>query len=353
MNRIPPELTVEIPPERIAQYPADKRDSSRLLVYDRAACDIAHIGTFRDIIDFISGDLFVINDTRVLPVRVEGHKLGGGKVELLFIIQPPFDKTDDTVIEIDSLIYPSRRLRTGLEITLPDGATYELISKSRGGRWRGRWKTDNAGDTLFDWLDRAGTAPLPPYIRRPPEVIDRKRYQTTYARTPGSLAAPTAGLHFTPDLMSELEQQGCKFVQITLDVGIGTFQPIRENELSHHKMHRERYSIDPGSADAIESAVSKGRRITAVGTTVVRSLESAAIKGVPLQSGEGFADLFIYPPYEFKVVDRLLTNFHRPDSTLIQLLAATIGWRGVNLAYQAAMDQGFRFYSYGDAMLVL
>jgi len=204
-----------------------------------------------------------------------------------------------------------------------------------------------------NWLEHFGLPPLPPYIKRPPEPADCERYQTVYARHPGSLAAPTAGLHFTPELLAELERVAfCDIVKLTLDVGLGTFQPILADNLSEHQMANERYNIPPETAMRINQAKSSDRRITMVGTTVVRTLESAASGGEVI-AGEGVASLFIYPPYRFKVVDQLLTNFHRPDSTLLQLVAALISWDLVNEAYGKALEAGFCFYSYGDAMLVL
>ncbi len=353
MHRIPPELKIEIPENRIAQYPAEDRDRSRLLVYDRAAGKVVHTGIFQDITDFIAGDLIILNDTRVLPVRVEGRKPGEGRVEILFLLSIEVGITLRQPCQVKSLITPSRRLKPVLSIDLGNGAEYELLSKDNEGHWLGSWIDRRDGLSIHDWLERYGQSPLPPYIKRAPEVTDRSRYQTVYAHQAGSLAAPTAGLHFTPELMRLLERRGCDFARLSLDVGIGTFQPIYDDDLVSHMMHSENYRIPEQAVTAIRTAKADNRHITSVGTTVVRALESAARDDQLLDAGEGAADLFIYPPYRFKVVERLLTNFHRPDSTLIQLVAAMIGWDGVNNAYGTALEAGFRFYSYGDAMLVL
>lgn len=353
MHRVPLELEVNIPDDRIAQYPTDNRDRSRLLVYDRSIKKVIYVGIFSDITDFIAGDLVILNDTRVLPVRVKGYKPGGGKVEILFLLGRDSAETTEQKSPVKSLITPSRRLRAGLKIDLNHGAEYELLSKDSEGHWLGKWLDTEEGLNIYDWLNLHGLSPLPPYIKRAPEVSDRLRYQTVYAQQPGSLAAPTAGLHFTPELMRILAEHKCEFARLSLDVGLGTFQPIYDDNLQHHKMHREEYHIPERTVSAIRKANADVRHITSVGTTVVRALESAACDDEMLGMGRGTADLFIYPPYRFKVVERLLTNYHRPDSTLIQLVAAMIGWEGVNLAYGTALKEGFRFYSYGDAMLVL
>ncbi|MDP8229460.1 MAG: tRNA preQ1(34) S-adenosylmethionine ribosyltransferase-isomerase QueA [Candidatus Electryoneaceae bacterium] len=350
MNRIPTEFTVTIPNDMTAQYPASERDQSKLLVYDRSSAKVIHVGKFQDVTEFIAGDLIVVNDTKVVPARLGGHRPGGGKVDCLFIN------------ETEAMITPSRRLRPGMTLTLPEGASFTLSGRHPDGHWLGEWRWDDPSSvfppeagilSLRAYLEQVGRAPLPPYIRRSPEPTDRQRYQTVYAKHLGSLAAPTAGLHFTKELMKGLEDRHSRIVRLTLDVGLGTFQPIRTDDLLKHRMHTERYHIPSETSDVVNQAKLSGKSITVVGTTVVRALEAASQGGLPMQSGEGYADLFIYPPYRFKVVDRLLTNFHRPDSTLLQLMAALIGWDGVNLTYQTAMDNGFHFYSYGDAMLVI
>ncbi len=351
MSRIPEEFRVVVPEDRTAQYPAKERDESKLLLVDRAEGHVRSAGTFRSLVDYVGGDLIVVNETRVLPVRMDGLRPGGGRVELLFLT------TDSPRIglkgEVYALISPGRRLRPGLIISLADGAELQLLQKDSEGRWRGIWSHGQDDAPFMSWLERYGKMPLPPYIHRQPEAIDRQRYQTTYARAAGSLAAPTAGLHFTPELFDDLKANNCDIARLMLDVGLGTFLPIRTDDLTSHRMHEERYSIPTSTIEAINSAKQIGRNVTVVGTTVVRALEHSANDGLPITSGERIADLFIYPPYNFKVIDRLLTNFHRPDSTLLQLVAAFIGWDLVNLAYQTALDEGFHFYSYGDAMLII
>jgi len=406
MHRIPPEFKIVIPEDQIAQHLAADRAHSRLLVVDRQRGTVVHLGVFSDITDFIAGDLVVLNETRVIPARVEGCRPGGGKAEVLFLPDDSVNKSDNSLLEVRALINPPRRLHPGMRLTLPGSAALTLLARSEVGGWNcvwsmdkseirnpkseieeinhedtknteqntvfrtphsafpvctppsppcerwGKFHTPSSATTSFPhWLEHFGLPPLPPYIKRPPEPADCERYQTVYARQPGSLAAPTAGLHFTPELLAQMERRGCDIVKLTLDVGLGTFQPILADNLAEHQMANERYNIPPETAKKINQAKSERRR-TMVGTTVVRTLESAA-SGGEVVAGEGVASLFIYPPYQFKIVDRLLTNFHRPDSTLLQLVAALIGWDLVSEAYRAAVDAGFRFYSYGDAMLVL
>ncbi len=353
MSRTPPELKVKIPQSRIAQYPLENRAESKILVYNNSERRIAHIGRFTDIVEFVAGDLLIVNDTQVMPALVRGWKSGGGKANILFFANEIGFDDRRTKIQVDALINPGRRLQPGAALTLPENASYRLLNKDGAGRWTGIWKTEGANGGFHEWLNRAGLSPLPPYIRRDPESDDRERYQTVYARSPGSLAAPTAGFHFSKALIDKLKANGCEFAEVTLDVGLGTFMPIRSDDLAGHEMHRETYEIPRDTVEKIEKVKAKGRNITVVGTTVVRTLEDAANKNPPLMPGRDSAELFIYPPYEFKFVNRLLTNFHRPDSTLIQLLAALIGWEGVNITYAAALKEDFRFFSYGDAMLII
>ncbi|MDP8237574.1 MAG: tRNA preQ1(34) S-adenosylmethionine ribosyltransferase-isomerase QueA [Candidatus Hatepunaea meridiana] len=351
MSRAPKEFKVNIPEDRTAQYPAEMRDDSRLLIVDRGRKTVNDAGRFRNIVEYIGGDLILINETRVLPVSVDGRRSSGGKINILFLSSDI--QTIGLEGEIEALVNPGRRLRSGVCLHLPDDARLLLKDKTTDGKWRGTWLCGESKRPFAEWLYHVGQPPLPPYIRRPVETTDVERYQTVYARQPGSLAAPTAGFHFTRELIDKLITSGCDIVSITLDVGLGTFIPIRSEDLSAHRMHEERYYIPNQTIEQIDSAKQSSRNITVVGTTVVRALEDAAADGLPIRSGEYTADIFIYPPYQFKVVDRLLTNFHRPDSTLLQLTAALIGWDLLNLAYQTALEGGFRFYSYGDAMLIV
>jgi len=350
MSHIPPEFKVVIPDDRIAQYPTEVRGESRLLVVSRNEGKVAHVGQFKDIADFVAGDLLVLNETKVLPARVVGHKPGGGVVELLFLTESaqPLGSGGWTV---SALINPVRRLRIGLQIKLPGDATFEIRERSALGGWVGYW--EGIGTDFMAWLNMVGLAPLPPYIRRDAEPADRERYQTVYARHPGSIAAPTAGLHFTDEMLVDLQTRGSDIARIALHVGWGTFEPIRSDDLANHHMHSERYDIPEETALAINQAKTNGRNVTAVGTTSVRALEDAARHGVPLMAANREAYIFIRPPDKLQVVDRLITNFHRTDSTLLQLVAAMIGWDLLNEAYARALDEGFRFYSYGDAMAIV
>ncbi|MFN3820949.1 MAG: tRNA preQ1(34) S-adenosylmethionine ribosyltransferase-isomerase QueA [bacterium] len=374
MRFYPPEFKVRIPSELTALYPAPQRDYSRLLVVSRTRGEVIHIGVFADLPHFLTQDLLVVNESRVLPARVDGFRPGGGKVEVLFLIPPFLSSSSPGNEEIGSkvkvLIKPSRRLKPGLSITLPDGAQLELVSKDpiQGWnalwRWRGvekmeSYRAQGSSENLHEanplkcYLEKFGYPPLPPYIKRAPQEEDRERYQTVYARQGHSLAAPTAGLHFTPALLEQLRSQGCRIVTLNLNIHLGTFTPLRSSDFSRHIMPEESYELPPSTAEAVNQAHTEGRRVTAVGTTVVRALEDSARRSLPLQPGYRTTQLFIYPPFTFRIVDRLITNFHRPDSTLLQLVAAFAGWDLVNLAYQRAVDEGFRFFSYGDAMLIL
>ena len=255
-------------------------------------------------------------------------------------------------VEIQALINPGRRLKSGLKIALPDGANYALGEKALDGEWSGVWGSEKE-ESFSSWLSKAGMSPLPPYIHRKPDKSDLERYQTVYAEQAGSLAAPTAGLHFTNEVLDSLRNRGNRIESVSLDVSLGTFIPIRGDDITGHDMHTETYDIPNKTAELINEAIAGNKPVTAIGTTVVRTLEGAAAKQFPLKPGRDSTNIFIYPPRELRVVKKLLTNFHRSDSTLIQLVAAMIGWDGVNLTYQIALDNGFRFYSYGDAMLIL
>ncbi len=352
MSHIPPEFHVTIPDNRIALYPPEKRGASKLLVVDRTAERIVHVGMFNDIAQFISNDLIVINETKVLPARVFGNRVTGGLIELLFLANSAQPVSNSESLRISALVSTSRQPKPAMVIILPEGASFVLESRSLHGGWEGVW-TSSTGVNFYRWLEKNGTPPLPPYIKRPVEDSDRERYQTVYAREPGSIAAPTAGLHFTTELLEQLVRGGAEVAKLTLDVGWGTFEPIKTDTLAHHVMHSESYSIPPETAEAVNNAKSSGRNILAVGTTSIRALEAAGNAKLPIQSGAGDATLFIYPPYRFKVVDKVLTNFHRPDSTLLQLVAAMTGWELLNESYQRALDEDFRFFSYGDAMLIV
>jgi S-adenosylmethionine:tRNA ribosyltransferase-isomerase len=330
----------ELPAERIAQQAAP-RGASRLLVVD-AEGDRRH----RSVADLPQllrpGDLLVVNDTRVLPARLFARRPpGGGRVELLLVERLG-------ALEWDCLVKPGRRARAGTELELEPGLVARVVAKRDDGRHR-----ISFSQPIEPHLKRIGHVPLPPYIARPDDAADRERYQTVFAERPGAIAAPTAGLHFSEELLAALAARGVERVAITLHVGIGTFKPVTAELVHEHVMERERYEIAPQAAAAIAAARREGRRIVAVGTTVVRTLESAALAGDgEVRAGAGATELFVTPGFRFQVVDALLTNFHLPRSTLLMLVAAFAGRERILAAYREAIAAGYRFYSYGDAMLL-
>lgn len=327
-----------LPPELVAQSPAAARTGSRLLHVDGAAlADLA----FPDLVDLVAPrDVVVMNDTRVLRARVAGSRPSGGRVEVLIERLLP---GDEAWVQLKASHLP----KPGGTILLPGGASAIVLDRD-GGFFRLRFEGTGPVD---DWLERHGELPLPPYIARPAAEADARRYQTVYARVPGAVAAPTAGLHFDEALLARLENRGVRLARITLHVGAGTFLPVRDADLSRHRMHRERYVVPHETVDAIASARARGGRVLAVGTTSLRALEAAAAGG-DLVAGAAETDLFIRPGYRFRVVDRLLTNFHLPRSTLLMLVAAFAGLEAVRRAYAHAIASRYRFFSYGDAMLV-
>jgi S-adenosylmethionine:tRNA ribosyltransferase-isomerase len=336
----------ELPDGFIAQTPAKSRDASRLMVVPRTEGPFGHKG-FLDFAGYLSaGDLLVLNDTRVIPARLRGRKQTGGKTELLL------DRPLGEAFLADGrhcqrwacLVNASRPLRAGVRVLLPGEG--EAVSE---GEKKVLLRLPLPVD---EYLKKHGEVPLPAYIRRGPEPGDRERYQTVYARHPGAVAAPTAGFHFTDRVLENIGARGVQVVSLTLHVGPGTFLPVRTEDVDRHVMHAERYRVGPEAARAVTRAKKEGRRIVAVGTTVVRTLESAW-DGERLQEGEGETALFIRPGFPFSVVDALLTNFHLPRSTLLMLVCAFSRTDRILSAYRQAVDKGYRFYSYGDAMLVL
>ncbi|MFP5288674.1 MAG: tRNA preQ1(34) S-adenosylmethionine ribosyltransferase-isomerase QueA, partial [Thermoanaerobaculia bacterium] len=330
----------ELPPSSIAQEPAP-RGESRLLVLDREGPE--RHARVRDLPRLLRpGDLLVLNDTRVIPARLYGCRAGegGAAMELLLV-----EKRGER--EWDALVKPGRRARPGTVIELDTNLAAEVVAKDPDGRHRLRFS-----EPVEPHLDRLGHIPLPPYIHRPDTPEDRERYQTVYARTPGAVAAPTAGLHFSEDLLREIEAAGLGIARVTLHVGIGTFRPVSAERIEEHRMDSERYEVSEEAAAALQKVRSEGGRVVAVGTTVVRTLEGAALAGGgEVKPGAGATDLFITPGFPFRVVDVLLTNFHLPRSTLLMLVSAFTGRERVLAAYQEAIREGYRFYSYGDAML--
>ncbi len=340
------ELQYELPPELIAQHPVEPRDAARLLVLDRATGRITH-RRFRDLGEYLApGDRLVLNDTRVLPARFFCRRATGGRVEALFL--------HESAGVWNVLLKHTRRLRSGERLTCEGDPTgFVLIERGPRGAWRVR---PDPPVSPADLLARVGHTPLPPYIRHGQDLPeDTERYQTVYAARPGAVAAPTAGLHFTPELLARLAGQGVRRVDVTLHVGAGTFLPIEVDDLAAHQMHAEWYEVLPAALTDLRAARVGGGRIVAVGTTSVRVLESlpdAALTAAG-DAVRGWTDIFIYPPYRFRHVDRLVTNFHLPGSTLLALVMAFAGREAIRAAYAEAVREQYRFYSYGDAMLIL
>lgn len=339
----------ELPPELIAQTPAPERDAARMLVLHRADGRIEH-RIVRELPEYVDpGDVVVVNNTRVVPVRMFGHKEGsGGRVEVFFLEE----REDGTW---DVLLRSRRRPKPGHRIPLGSGRAFaELLEDLGGGAARMRIESDVP---VLELLEAEGRTPLPPYIRRPasaPEPAeDRARYQTVFARQPGAVAAPTAGLHFTPALLAAIRGRGVETVEVTLHVGPGTFRPVTAEDLAGHKMDSERYEITADAAQSINRARAGGRRVLAVGTTSVRALETSVRSDGLVASGVGRSELFIHPPYQFGCIGALLTNFHLPRSTLLMLVSAFAGREAVLDAYATAVREKYRFYSYGDCMLIV
>jgi S-adenosylmethionine:tRNA ribosyltransferase-isomerase len=341
----------QLPEGFIAQYPLPERDASRLLVVRREDEATEH-GRFRDLCAWLQpGDLLVLNDTKVIPARLEGRRGGGGKVGVLLI-------EEDAPNRWWALGKPGKGLTVGRRLRFADGIGALVIDRAEGGR---RLLQFDGPDDILALIPRAGTMPLPPYLKRGASseerahdgMLDAERYQTVYALEAGAIAAPTAGLHFTEGLLKELEAYGVEIAALTLHVGVGTFTPVTVERVAEHRMAKERYIIPEGTAAAVKRAKAEGRRVVAVGTTTTRALEDAALKGEGVRAGEGMASLFITPGHRFQAVDALVTNFHLPRSTLLILVSAFAGRDLILKAYAEAIHERYRFYSYGDAMLIL
>ncbi|MCR4694100.1 MAG: tRNA preQ1(34) S-adenosylmethionine ribosyltransferase-isomerase QueA [Pseudobutyrivibrio sp.] len=331
-----------LPEELIAQDPLEKRSNSRLMVLDKQTGEITH-RHFYDIKDYLNpGDCLVINNTRVIPARLYGARVGsGGKVEILLL-----KRISDN--QWECLVKPGKKARPGMEISFGDGL---LMGKIIDIVDDGDRIIEFSYEGIFEEiLDKLGEMPLPPYITH--RLEDRNRYQTVYAKFDGSAAAPTAGLHFTPELLEEIRAMGVNIAEVTLHVGLGTFRPVKEDNVLDHHMHSEYYKIDQKACDIINETKARGGRVISVGTTSTRTLESAAEPGKPLVPKSDWTQIFIYPGYEFKVIDALITNFHLPQSTLIMLVSALAGREHVLHAYEEAVKDKYRFFSFGDAMLI-
>ncbi len=330
-----------LPADRIAQRPAPVRDRSRLLV---SLPNKRHDAVFRQLPHWLQpGDLLVMNDTRVIPARLLAHKPSGGRIEILLL------QALATPGEWQAMATGSKRIHPGLQITIAPDLQVTFLERNSTGF---RVMLHSQGEALQHALQRHGQLPLPPYITASDPQQDPERYQTIYARHPGAVAAPTAGLHFTPSLLARLQALGIQSTTVTLHVGPGTFQPVREEALHRHVMHRERAILSPHSARLINQTHARQGRVIAVGTTSLRVLESAALPSGRVRPWRGETGLFILPGYRFRVVDGLITNFHLPRSTLLMLVAALIGKRRLDQDYAHAINHGYRFYSYGDAMLL-
>jgi S-adenosylmethionine:tRNA ribosyltransferase-isomerase len=332
----------DLPAERIARYPAEPRSACRLLFLDGASGECRDL-RFADLASLLRpSDLLVFNDTRVIPARLFGAKDSGGRVEVLV------ERVLGTHRAL-AQVRASKPPKIGSRLDLEGGVAARVAGR-QGGFYELRFES---AQSVFEQLERAGHVPLPPYIARADEPADRENYQTVFARQPGAVAAPTAGLHFDEAMLEKLKALGVEFGWLTLHVGAGTFRPVRSENIEEHRMHSERLRLNEALCAQVNAAKGGGRRVVAVGTTVVRALEAAAARGWPLTPWEGETDIFIYPGYRFRVVDALLTNFHLPGSTLLMLACAFGGTEAVLSAYRHAVGEKYRFYSYGDAMFVL
>jgi len=335
----------DLPDKLIAQYPVKKRDASKMMVLNRNNQQIQH-DNFKNIIGYLNkGDAVVINETRVFPARLIGFKeKTNAKVEVLLLRQ-----LEDTMWEV--LVKPARKVRIGNRLIIANKIGCDVIDNTvSGGRVV---KFDDNGKNFFELVDQIGDSPLPPYIKRPTEAIDKERYQTVYARKTGAVAAPTAGLHFTPEILEQIKKKGVQIIPLVLHVGLGTFRPVQVEDLSRHQMDSEYFEITDESARKINKVKHDGGRVIAVGTTTVRVLETVAVPERMVKSANGWTDKFIFPPYKFKIVDGLLTNFHQSQSTLYILVCTFAGYDFTRQAYTTAIKEQYRFFSYGDAMLIV
>ena len=336
------DFNFDLPEELIAQHPLEQRDHSRLLVLDKESGNITH-KRFDDILDYlVPGDVLVVNNTRVIPARLFGMKEGGTAHIEVLLLKPVENQPDHWEV----LVRPGKRVKVGAKVVFGEGKmTGTVVDDTDTGRIM---KFEYNG-IFNEILDELGTMPLPPYIKA--KLDDQERYQTVYAKERGSAAAPTAGLHFTKELLAEVKARGIEVVEVLLHVGLGTFRPVQVDDIHSHKMHSEYYRITQDAADTINKALDEGRRVIAVGTTSTRTLESAAKDG-RVVAGDGDTSIFIYPGYQFQVLSGLITNFHLPKSTLVMLVSALAGREHVLHAYEEAVKERYRFFSFGDAMFI-
>ena len=333
----------DLPPELIAQEPLPERDSSRLMVLDKSTGEVTH-KHFYDIIDMLNkGDALILNDTRVIPARLYGIKENtGGAIEFLLLNKHSLDTWE-------VILKPGRRAKPGARFVFGDGLLRaEILDIINDGNRLVKFEYDGVFENI---LDELGEMPLPPYITK--KLEDRDRYQTVYAKHNGSAAAPTAGLHFTQPLLKKIKEKGVNIGYVTLHVGLGTFRPVKADEIADHKMHSEFYVLPEETADLINKTKAAGKRVISVGTTATRTLETAGLSGLPLKSSTGWTDIFIYPGKEFHVIDALITNFHLPESTLVMLVSALAGRENILNAYRIAVNEKYRFFSFGDAMFIV
>lgn len=331
----------DLPEELIAQTPLEPRDSSRLLVYNRTTGEVFH-RHFRDVGDYLKpGDLLVVNTTKVYPARIFAYTEHGGKVEILLLKR-------QNLTDWECLVKPGKKCREGVILVVNEELKAEIISRTDDGGRIVRFIFDGVFE---DILSRVGEMPLPPYIHE--KLKDKDRYQTVYCKQEGSAAAPTAGLHFTLRLIDELKAKGVEFAEVQLNVGLGTFRPVKTDDLEHHKMHTEYYVIDEENAEKINKAKRESRRVIAVGTTSVRTLETVADENGFVKAQSGDTSIFIYPPYKFKCVEGLITNFHLPESTLVMLVSAFASREKILELYNLAVKEKYRFFSFGDAMFII
>lgn len=334
------DFSYDLPKELIAQHPAEPRDHARLMLYDKQTGAVEH-KHFYDLVDELrAGDVLVFNDSKVIPARLYGKRVPtGGKVEVLLLTPVGEDQWE-------VLVKPGKKALPGTTIEFPEGLTADVIDRTDFGGRVVKFQYDGVFDDIIDTI---GEMPLPPYIHE--KMADPNEYQTVYARERGSAAAPTAGLHFTDELLEKIRAKGVEEVFVTLHVGLGTFRPVEEENIEDHEMHSEFYSITPEAAAKINQAKAAGRRIIAVGTTSIRTLESAGTTGI-LKAGSGWTNIFIYPGFTFHIVDALVTNFHLPESTLLMLISALSSREKILKAYETAVAEKYRFFSFGDAMFI-